>query len=138
MPCDQWLTRKAILEDGVKSLEWRLTIRILKIGRPFLATKSCSGRRITGRTWTSTLLALAASTLLVVSSVRRAQPHGRLEPVGSHPDFRGMGLGREVVMEGIRRAAALGALKVAGGDVRFYEAIGFQKTYASHTWTKGF
>ncbi len=65
-------------------------------------------------------------------------PMGRLEPVGTHPAFRGMGLGREVVMEGIRRAAALGALKVAGGDGRFYEAIGFQKTYASHTWTKGF
>ena len=68
----------------------------------------------------------------------RHTPMGRLEPVGSHPAFRGMGLGREVVMEGARRAAALGALKVAGGDVGFYEAIGFRKTYASHTWTKGF
>ena len=34
---------------------------------------------------------------------------GILEPVGAHPDFRRKEFGREVVMAGIRRAAALGA-----------------------------
>jgi predicted N-acetyltransferase YhbS len=64
---------------------------------------------------------------------------GILEPVGTHPDFRGRGLGREVVLEGIRRAAALGAEKVCvGSGQRFYEAIGSQKKYVCYRWTKKF
>jgi predicted N-acetyltransferase YhbS len=64
---------------------------------------------------------------------------GILEPVGTHPDFRGRGLGRGVVLEGIRRAAALGAEKVCvGSGQRFYEAIGFQKKYVCYRWTKKF
>jgi predicted N-acetyltransferase YhbS len=64
---------------------------------------------------------------------------GILEPVGTHPDFRGRGLGREVVLEGIRRAAALGAEKVCvGSGQQFYEAIGFQKKYICYRWTKKF
>jgi predicted N-acetyltransferase YhbS len=59
--------------------------------------------------------------------------------VGTHPDHRGLGLGREVVLEGIRRAAALGAAKVCVGSGQpFYEAIGFQKKYISYRWTKRF
>jgi predicted N-acetyltransferase YhbS len=64
---------------------------------------------------------------------------GILEPVGTHPDFRGLGLGREVVLEGIRRAGALGADKVwVGSGQRFYEEIGFQKKCKSYRWTKKF
>ena len=64
---------------------------------------------------------------------------GVLEPVGTHPDFRRKGFGREVVMEGIRRAAALGAeIVCVGSGQRFYEAIGFQKKYVSFTWTRVF
>lgn len=64
---------------------------------------------------------------------------GILEPVGTHPDFRGQGLGKEVLLEGIRRAAALGANKVwVGSGQRFYEEIGFQKKYKSYRWTKKF
>ena len=64
---------------------------------------------------------------------------GVLEPVGTHPDFRRKGFGREVVMEGIRRAAALGAeIVCVGSGQRFYEAIGFQKRYVSFTWTRVF
>jgi len=64
---------------------------------------------------------------------------GILEPVGTHPDFRGLGLGREVVFEGIRRAAALGADKIqVGSGQRFYEQIGFQKKWVSHRWAKKF
>jgi predicted N-acetyltransferase YhbS len=62
-----------------------------------------------------------------------------LEPVCTHPDFRQMGLGRAVVIEGIRRAAALGAEKICvGSGQRFYEAIGFQKKTISYRWTKKF
>jgi predicted N-acetyltransferase YhbS len=64
---------------------------------------------------------------------------GILEPVGTHPDFRGLGLGREVVLEGIRRLAKLSAEKAwVGSGQRFYEAIGFQKTFVSYRWTKKF
>ncbi len=64
---------------------------------------------------------------------------GVLEPVGTHPDFRRKGFGREVVMEGIRRAAALGAETVCvGSGQRFYEAIGFEKKWVSYTWTRQF
>jgi len=64
---------------------------------------------------------------------------GVLEPVGAHPDFRRKGLGREVVMEGTRRAAALGAERVwVGSGQRFCEAIGFERKYVSYTWTKQF
>lgn len=56
-----------------------------------------------------------------------------LEPVGSIV----LGMGREVVMEGIRRAAALGAKSVwVGSGQRFYMAIGFQKKYVSYRWIK--
>jgi predicted N-acetyltransferase YhbS len=62
-----------------------------------------------------------------------------LEPVGTHPDFRGLGLGREVVLEGIRRTAKLGADKVwVGSGQRFYETIGFEKKCVSYRWTKKF
>ncbi len=64
---------------------------------------------------------------------------GILEPVGTHPDFRGRGLGKGVVLEGIRRAAALGAETVwVGSGQRFYEEIGFQKKCKSYRWTKKF
>ncbi|MGB7061483.1 MAG: GNAT family N-acetyltransferase [Candidatus Zixiibacteriota bacterium] len=64
---------------------------------------------------------------------------GILEPVGTHPDFRGLGLGREVVFDGIRRAANLGAEIVqVGSGQRFYEEIGFQRKYVSYRWTKKF
>jgi len=62
---------------------------------------------------------------------------GILEPVGTHPDFRRLGLGKAVVLAGMRRAAALGAEKVAvGSGQRFYEALGFEKKYVAYRWTK--
>jgi len=62
---------------------------------------------------------------------------GILEPVGTHPDYRGRGLGREVVLEGVRRAAARGAERVwVGSGQPFYEAIGFRKALTSYRWTK--
>ena len=61
---------------------------------------------------------------------------GILEPVGTHPDYRRRGLGREVVLEAIRRVAVLGATQVwVGSGQRFYEAIGFKKTLAAYAWT---
>jgi len=62
---------------------------------------------------------------------------GILEPVATHPDFRRRGFGRAVVMEGVRRVAALGAETVqVGSGQPFYEAIGFQKKFMGYCWTK--
>ena len=62
---------------------------------------------------------------------------GILEPVGTYPDFMRMGLGREVVLEGVRRAAALDAERVwAGSGQPFYRALGFQPELTSYRWTK--
>lgn len=56
-----------------------------------------------------------------------------LEPVGSLQ----IGMGREVVMEGLRRVAALGA-EVARMDsnLKFYEKIGFRKRFPIYRWVK--
>lgn len=62
-----------------------------------------------------------------------------LEPVGTHPDYRRRGLGRAVVLEGIRRAAALGITQVwVGSSQQFYTAIGFRDVYAHHWWVRRF
>jgi ribosomal protein S18 acetylase RimI-like enzyme len=64
---------------------------------------------------------------------------GSLEPVGTHPDYRRRGLAREVVMEGVRRVAALGAERVwVGSGQEFYQAIGFEIAYYSYAWTRTF
>ena len=64
---------------------------------------------------------------------------GFFEPVCTCPDFRRQGFGREVMMEGIRRVAELGATKVyVGSSQQFYKSIGFQMKYATYNWTKMF
>jgi len=60
-----------------------------------------------------------------------------LEPVGTRPEQRKAGLGRAVVMEGVRRVAALGAERVSvGTDLPFYQAIGFRRTCTCHAWSR--
>jgi len=62
---------------------------------------------------------------------------GILEPVCTHAGFRRRGFGRAVVTEGIRRAAALGAMRVqVGSGQQFYGAIGFRKRHVSYRWRK--
>jgi len=64
---------------------------------------------------------------------------GFFEPVSTHMDFRRRGFGREVVLEGIRRIAALGAERArVGSGQPFYEAVGFEKKYVGYDWTKAF
>ena len=78
----------------------------------------------------------------VASCIAWYDSHNRMgifEPVGTDPDSRGLGLGKAVVLEGIRRLAELGAKRVwVGSGQRFYEAIGFEKTCLSYRWTKKF
>jgi len=52
-----------------------------------------------------------------------------LEPVGTQPEFRRMGLASEAIYEAIRRVAAKGAERViVGSSAKFYQAIGFVPT----------
>ncbi len=67
-------------------------------------------------------------------------PENRLtyvEPVATDPDFRRMGLGKAVVLEGIRRTVPLGSeVAWVGSEQKFYEAIGFTKSYQAEAWIK--
>jgi len=64
---------------------------------------------------------------------------GVFEPVCTHPDFRRRGFGREVMMEGIRRVAALGATTFyVGSNQQFYQSLGFDTKYGCYTWAKEF
>ena len=50
-----------------------------------------------------------------------------LEPVGTQPEFRRMGLAREAIYEAMRRVAAKGAERVEVGSIqKFYKDIGFE------------
>ena len=49
-----------------------------------------------------------------------------LEPVGTQPEFRRMGLAREAVYDGMRWMRRKGVTRVVvGSDQAFYKAIGF-------------
>jgi predicted N-acetyltransferase YhbS len=62
---------------------------------------------------------------------------GILEPVCTHPDYRRRGLGREVVLEAIRRAAALGAYRgIVDTAKPFYLSFGFDPKCRGHYWRK--
>ncbi len=68
---------------------------------------------------------------------------GLFEPVGTHPDFQRRGLGRAVVLEGLRRLKALGmtsALVCAESDnpaaKALYEATGFRPAKRLYTFEK--
>ena len=60
-----------------------------------------------------------------------------VEPVATDPAYRRLGLGRAVVLEGIRRCRELGA-KVAyvGSDQAFYLSFGFKVINASECWVR--
>jgi len=60
-----------------------------------------------------------------------------VEPVATDPDYRRMGLGTAVVLEGVRRCVAEGAtVAYVGSDQPFYLSMGFE-VCAKHTlWRK--
>ncbi|HSB66218.1 MAG TPA: GNAT family N-acetyltransferase [Anaerolineales bacterium] len=70
---------------------------------------------------------------------------GLYEPVGTHPDFQRKGLGRAVMMEGLRRLQERGAKSaivstyednLAG--IKLYEAAGFQQVHRLGTYEKDY
>jgi len=66
-----------------------------------------------------------------------------LEPVGTHPDYRELGLARSVVCEGLRRLhkyrpssiCILGAATSEAAN-RLYESVGFSEKTEVHLWRK--
>lgn len=59
-----------------------------------------------------------------------------VEPVATEPAYRKMGLGKAVVLEGLKRCKELGAIKTfVGSSQQFYYSIGF-RPYATSTWWK--
>lgn len=59
-----------------------------------------------------------------------------LEPMGTLPQYRRMGLGGNTLYEGIRRCIELGAEKAYGGDQKFYYDIGFKVEFSYTIWMK--
>ena len=62
-----------------------------------------------------------------------------LEPVGTQPEYRRMGLAREAIFEGMRRMKRKGVTRVVvGSDQEFYKAIGFIPAEFSYKMEKTF
>ncbi|MGD2250270.1 MAG: GNAT family N-acetyltransferase [Candidatus Methanofastidiosia archaeon] len=66
--------------------------------------------------------------------------YGNFEPVGTHAEYRGMGLGRALLMEGFARMAEYGITRsFMDSNNEFYRKIGFKETlYSFYPWIKYF
>lgn len=63
--------------------------------------------------------------------------YGVIEPVATDPDYRKMGLGKAVVLEGIKRIGELGAKRaLVGSSQQFYYSIGLRPFATSTKWKK--
>jgi predicted N-acetyltransferase YhbS len=60
-----------------------------------------------------------------------------IEPVATDPDYRKMGLGKAVVLEGIGRTGELGAkTALVGSSQQFYYSIGLRPFSTATIWSK--
>jgi len=66
--------------------------------------------------------------------------YGNFEPVGTHIEYQGMGLGRALLMEGFRRMMQYGATRsFMDSNNEFYRKVGFRETlYSYYPWIKYF
>jgi ribosomal protein S18 acetylase RimI-like enzyme len=66
--------------------------------------------------------------------------YGDFEPVGTHAEYQGMGLGRSLLMEGFRRMALYGGTRsFMDSNNEFYRKVGFKETpYSYYPWIKYF
>ncbi|MDX1359441.1 MAG: GNAT family N-acetyltransferase [Clostridia bacterium] len=64
-----------------------------------------------------------------------ATDYAMVEPVATDPDYRKMGLGRAVVLEGAKRCRELGAKRAyVGSSQQFYYKIGFRPVPGGTFW----
>ena len=70
---------------------------------------------------------------------------GEFEPVGTRPAFRGRGIGKAVILEGLRRLKGRGVQTAIVPTTynneaarRLYESVGFQVARIDHFWSKEF
>jgi len=63
---------------------------------------------------------------------------GHLEPLGTHPKYRRLGLASEIQREGMRSLQAKGAthMPMTGGFEPFYVAFGFEEQRTQYPWVK--
>jgi len=62
---------------------------------------------------------------------------GILEPVGTIPKYRRMGLAKAVVHEAINKVVRMGAKRIfVGSDQQFYLSLGFKAVYYKQIWQK--
>jgi ribosomal protein S18 acetylase RimI-like enzyme len=66
--------------------------------------------------------------------------YGNFEPVGTHAEYQGLGLGRALLMEGFRRMAGYGIERsFMESDNAFYRKVGFKETpYSYSPWIRYF
>ena len=66
--------------------------------------------------------------------------YGVFEPVGTHAEYQGQGLGRALLQEGFQRLTKYGATRsYMQSLIGFYRSIGFRETgYSTSTWIRYF
>ncbi|MFX1511770.1 MAG: GNAT family N-acetyltransferase [Promethearchaeota archaeon] len=92
------------------------------------------------------IVALAPNGTIAAFCTIRMDPVGKtasLEPMGTHPGYRKLGLARAVLYEGLKRAKKyVPTLFYIGGAAntpeanKFYEAVGFSEKVAEYVWRK--
>ncbi|MFV2015071.1 MAG: GNAT family N-acetyltransferase, partial [Candidatus Heimdallarchaeota archaeon] len=67
----------------------------------------------------------------------------QLEPIGTHPDYRKLGLGKALILEGLRRSMIYGASLFYIGDAaispaanKLYDITGFTEVIKEYAWSK--
>jgi ribosomal protein S18 acetylase RimI-like enzyme len=76
---------------------------------------------------------LVAFCICWLNEATNGEIQGQIEPLGVHPDFHKLGLGRAILLEGLRRLYLKGAKRIyvetdnyRNAAVNLYEAVGFR------------
>ncbi len=92
------------------------------------------------------LVAVTPENTIASFCTFRVDPHSKiisLEPMGTNPDYRKLGLGKAILTEGIKRAMKYeppffyidGAATTPAAN-RLYDVTGFSEKYAINSWSK--
>jgi ribosomal protein S18 acetylase RimI-like enzyme len=88
---------------------------------------------------------LAAFCVCWLDSDLEGEPSGQIEPLGVHKDYRGLGLGRAILSEGLRRLSLSGADRVyvetdqqRNAALGLYEEVGFRPMHEVLVYRKDY